>query len=240
MRGCLFTLLLGAIVVGFVVVVGLPAAAAGILTAGLSAAGLVADDTTVTVTSDPPTDLLGLRADRVRVTATDATFRGMEIGALDLALGDVADPGADGRERGRRADRRHADRTPAASGSPSSGSRSWAARTGSRRRPSSPAREAEALIADAVEAQTGRRPTSVTLRAPDRVSFVLGGTTVAGQLGVTPDGDLVVRGDDGLTQGREVVLVRGGEDLPIELTSVRVTGAGDLRLTGDLAVGILG
>ena len=89
MRGCLFTLLLGAIVVGFVIVVGLPAAAAGILTAGLSTAGLVADDTTVTVTSDPPTDLLGLRADRVRVTATDATFRGMEIGALDLALGDV-------------------------------------------------------------------------------------------------------------------------------------------------------
>ena len=89
MRGCLFTLLLGAIVIGFVIVVGLPAAAAGILTAGLSTAGLVADDTTVTVTSDPPTDFLGLRADSVRVTATDATFRGMEIGALDLALGDV-------------------------------------------------------------------------------------------------------------------------------------------------------
>ena len=34
--------------------------------------------------------------------------------------------------------------------------------------------------------------------------------------------------------------MRGGEDLPIELTSVRVTRDGDLRLTGDLAVGILG
>ena len=89
MRGCLFTLLLGAIVVAFVIVAGLPALAAGLVTAGLSTAGLVADDTTVTVTSDPPTDFLGLRADRVRITATDATFRGMEIGALDLALGDV-------------------------------------------------------------------------------------------------------------------------------------------------------
>ena len=65
---------------GFVVVVGLPVVAAGLVTAGLSAAGLVADDTTVTVSSDPPTDLLGLRADTVRVTATDATFRGLEIG----------------------------------------------------------------------------------------------------------------------------------------------------------------
>ena len=36
------------------------------------------------------------------------------------------------------------------------------------------------------------------------------------------------------------MLVRGGEDLPIQLTSVQVTGAGDLRLTGDLTIGILG
>ena len=50
----------------------------------------------------------------------------------------------------------------------------------------------------------------------------------------------MVRGDDGLTQGREVVLVRGGDDLPIELTSVKVTPSGDLRLTGDLTIGILG
>jgi hypothetical protein len=100
--------------------------------------------------------------------------------------------------------------------------------------------QAEKLIADAIEAQSGTRPTSVTLRAPDRVSFSLGGTKVAGRFGVTPDGDLVVRGDAGLTQGREVVLVRGGDDLPIELTSVKVTGSGGLRLTGDLAIGILG
>jgi hypothetical protein len=36
------------------------------------------------------------------------------------------------------------------------------------------------------------------------------------------------------------VLVRGRHDLPIELTSVKVTGSGGLRLTGDLAIGILG
>jgi hypothetical protein len=103
-----------------------------------------------------------------------------------------------------------------------------------------PSGEVEALIADAIKAQTGTRPTSVTLRASDRVSFTLGGTRVAGRFAVTPDGDLVVRGDDGPMQGGEVVLVRGGDDLPIELTSVKVTASGGLRLTGDLAIGILG
>ena len=81
MRGCLFTLLLGAIVIGLFVVVVLPAIAAGALTAGVEAAGLQSDDTIVTVSSDPPTDLLGLHADQVRIRATDATFRGLEIGS---------------------------------------------------------------------------------------------------------------------------------------------------------------
>jgi hypothetical protein len=238
-RGCLFTLLLGAIVIGFVIVVGLPAAASGILTAGLSTAGLVADDTTVTVTSDPPTDLLGLRADTVRVTATDATFRGMEIGALDLALGDVqilerTAGSVDGQltdvtVTGAGDQRVTVERITLLGGP-----------DGITTTTVIPSGEVEALIADAIKAQTGTRPTSVTLRAPDRVSFTLGGTRVAGRFAVTPDGDLVVRGDDGPMQGGEVVLVRGGDDLPIELTSVKVTASGGLRLTGDLAIGILG
>jgi hypothetical protein len=238
-RGCLFTLLLGAIVIGFVIVVGLPAAASGILTAGLSTAGLVADDTTVTVTSDPPTDLLGLRADTVRVTATDATFRGMEIGALDLALGDVqilerTAGSVDGQltdvtVTGAGDQRVTVERITLLGGP-----------DGITTTTVIPSGEVEALIADAIKVQTGTRPTSVTLRAPDRVSFTLGGTRVAGRFAVTPDGDLVVRGDDGPMQGGEVVLVRGGDDLPIELTSVKVTASGGLRLTGDLAIGILG
>ena len=239
MRGCLFTLLLGAIVIGFVIVVGLPSAAGAILTAGLSTAGLVADDTTVRVTSDPPTDLLGLRADSVRVTATDATFRGMEIGALDLALGDVqvlertawsvdglltdvTVTGADGR-------RITVERITLLGGP-----------GGIATTTVMPNGQAKALIADAIEAQTGSRPTSVTLGAPDKVSFTIGGTKLAARFSVNPGGDLVVRGDDGLTQGREIVLVRGGDDLPIELTSVKVMASGGLRLSGDLAIGILG
>lgn len=239
MRGCLFTLLLGGIIVGFLVVVGLPVAAAGILTAGLSAAGLVADDTTVTVSSDPPTDLLGLRADTVRVTATDATFRGLAIGSLDLALGDVAVlersagtvdgelrdvtvTGAGGRPV-------RLDRITLVGGA-----------DGITTTTVVPGAEVESLIADAIEDETGARPSSVALSGPDRVAVKAGGVTLAGRFAVTAGGDLVVRGGAGPLEGREIVLVHGGEDLPIELTSARVTSSGDLRLTGDLTVGILG
>jgi len=239
MRGCLFTLLLAAVVGGFIVVVGLPAAAAGLLTAGLSTAGLVADDTTVTVSSDPPTDLLGLRADTVRVTATDATFRGLEIGSLDLTLGgvavlertagtvdgelrDVTVRGTDGRSF-------VVDRIVL------QGDADGIATT-----TVVPSAEVEAMIADAVDARTGVRPSSVTLTAPNRVAVRVSGATVRGTLAVDDNGDLVLRGGDGFADARELTLVRGGEDLPIELTSVRVTSDGSLRLTGDLAVGILG
>src|SRR3712207_6564173 len=90
MRGCLFTLLLAGVVGALVVVIGLPQVFAGLLTSGVTAAGLQADDTTVTVRSDPPTDLLGLHADVVRIRATDATYRELRIGALDVELRDVA------------------------------------------------------------------------------------------------------------------------------------------------------
>ncbi len=239
MRGCLFTLLLAAVVVGFLLVVGLPALAAGLLTAGLSAAGLVADDTTVTVASDPPTDLLGLHADTVTVTATDATFRGFEIGTLDLVLGDVSVlERTAGTVDGELTDvsmqatgghRVTLDRITIGGG----GDHVTTATV-------IPKADAEALISDAVGAQTGVRPTSVSLVAPDWVTVRAGGKTLGGRFAINGNGDLVVRGDEGAGAGTELVLVRGGKDLPIELTSVRVTTSGGLRLAGDLAVGILG
>jgi hypothetical protein len=238
MRGCLFVLLLGAVTAALVVTVGLPAIAAGVLTAGVGAAGLASDDTTVTVASDPPTDLLGLHADRVRVRATDATFRGLDIAALDVTLGDVAIadrtagtvdgrltevvvPNLGGREI--RLD----------SIALSGGGESVTATT------TLDAGQAEDLVADALETELGGRPASVTLRAPDRITVDIG-IAVNGRLQVTPDGDLVVRVSDGPAAGRTVVLVRGGEDLPIRLTSVTVTDDGALRLVGELAVGLLG
>jgi hypothetical protein len=239
MRGCLFTLLLGAIVIGVVVVFGLPAIAAGVLGAGLSAAGLVAADTTVTVSSDPPTDLLGLHADTVHVTATDASFRGLEIGSLDLVLGDVKvldrSAGAIDGElthvtvRAAGGEKVTLDRI-------TLGGTTEAITTTT----VIPNADAEALIASAVEAQTGVRPSSVTLSAPDALAIKVGGQTVKGTFAINGKGDLVVRATGGTAAGTEIALVRGGEDIPIELTGVKVTGDGGLRLTGDLSIGILG
>jgi hypothetical protein len=238
MRGCLFTLLLGAVVVALVVVVGLPQVAAGVLTSAVTAAGLQADDTTVKVTSDPPTDLLGLHADRVRITASDATYRGLRIGALDLLLGDVAlvdrsvarvsgtlrdiivDDVAGGRV--------HLNEIDVSGGGDTITASTVVA-----------GRDAKSLIADAVEGRTGTRPRSVTLRAPDRLVVDVG-LEVGGTLHVTPSGDLVLRLDANPAGVDQVVLLRGGEDLPIRLTDVAVTGSGDLRLGGDLALSILG
>lgn len=238
MRGCLFTLLLGAIVIGVIVVIGLPAIAAGVLTGAVSAAGLVADDTTVTVSSDPPTDLLGLRADTVRVIASDASFRGLEMGSLDLVLGDVSllerSAGA--------VDGELTDVTIRAGSGAVRLDRITIGGTTEAITAAAvvPNAEAEALIADAVEAQTGSRPTAVTLTSPDGLSVTVRGQTLKGRFVINGRGDLVVRGTSGAIKDTEVALIRGGDDLPIELTSVRVTQNGGLRLTGDLVIGILG
>src|SRR5690349_17839933 len=238
MRGCLFTLLLGAVVIALIVVVGLPQVAAGMITTAVAAAGLHADDTTVTVSSDPPTDLIGLRADRVRIRATDALYRDMRIGALDLQLRDVSildrstegvagslrdvtidDVG--GREVTLDEIRVRGEGTDITATTVIDGS------------------QAESLIADAVEQRTGVQPTSVRLEDPDRLTIDVG-VTVGGTLDVGTNGDLVLNLDANPAGIEQVVLIRGGEDLPIRLRDVLVTPNGDLQLDGDLAIGLLG
>jgi len=238
MRGCLFVLAMAAAVAALVVVVGLPAFAAGALTAGAGAAGLNAADTTVTVSADPPTDLVGLHADRVRIRATHATFRGLEIDALDVTLTDVS----------------LLDRTAATvSGRlegvtlPNIGGRSMRLGTITLSGGGSaviatttvPATEVEALIADAAESALGIRPTKVALAAPDRVTAQVG-VAVAGRLAATPAGDLVITGLDAPAAAGDIVLLRGGEDVPIRITSVTVNADGSVRLVGELLAGLLG
>jgi hypothetical protein len=238
MRGCLFTLLLGAIAIVLLVVVGLPKVAAGVITSAVSAAGLQSDDTTVTVSSDPPTDLLGLHADRVRIRATDATFRGLAIGALDLELTDMSiiDRTADG------VDGRLTDvRVPNVGGRSvtldaitiGGGGDAITATT------DISAKQAQALVADAIERKIGIRPTSVSFDQPDTMTVDLG-VRVRGTLEVTPAGDLVLRIPDSPVGAVDVTLLHGGEDLPIRLTGIVVTPSGGLRVSGDLAVGLFG
>ena len=240
MRGCLFTLLLGGVVIALVVVVGLPQVAAGMLTGALTAAGLEADDTTVTVSSEPPTDLLGLHADRVRVRATDATFRGLAIGSLDVELRGVAILDRTAAEvDGRLADVIVDDiggRSVTLDEISITGSGEAIAAT-----TELAGDDAESLIADGVEARLGARPREVSLLAPNRLRVDLGvGPALEGTLDVTPAGDLVVL-VPGIPAGAgEILLLRGGQDLPIRLDGLVVTPEGDLRLSGGLAIAILG
>lgn len=235
-RGCLFTLLLAAVVIALAVVFGLPALASAVVTGGLTAAGLQADDTTVKVHADPPTTLLGGKADEVDVHATHATFRGMAIGTLDLRLHDVnvLDRTAAS------IDGTFADVTlPPESG----GAHLRTLRiTGGQDRVAVativPKADVEAMIADGVEAKLGVRPSAVSLAPPD-VLTVQAGVTSTGRLRAQ-DGDLVVDIGSGPAAGSEVVLLRGGTDLPMEITKVRVTDSGDLRIEGTLSVSVLG
>jgi hypothetical protein len=238
MRGCLFTLTLGAAVIALIVVVGLPQVAAGMVTTAVTAAGLQADDTTVTVSSDPPTDLVGLRADRVRVRATDATFRDLAIGELDLLLRDVSilDRSAGA------VDGTLTDVTIEDLGGRAVTLDEIAVAGGGEELTATTVIDgsvAEGLVADAVEERTGARPASVELRAPDRLVINVG-IEVGGTLDVDVAGNLVLEVDDNPLGLEEAVLLRGGEDLPIRLTDVLVTPDGDLQLDGDLAISLLG
>jgi hypothetical protein len=236
MRGCLFTILLALVVIALVVFLGLPAMASGLVTAGLTAAGLQAADTTVTVKSDPPTDLLGGKADRVVVHATDATFRGMEIGTFDLTLEDVDVLGQSaGTIEGTLGD----VTLPASA----SGAHLQTIKvTGSRDRlavvTTVPKADVEAIVSDTVERKTGVRPTSVTLASPDALT-VKAGETLKGRFAAS-DGDLVVHITDGPGADSDIVVLRGGEDLPMKITKVRVTDAGGLRIEGELSLNLLG
>ncbi|HEY6571024.1 MAG TPA: hypothetical protein VIZ22_12075 [Candidatus Limnocylindrales bacterium] len=238
MRGCLFTLLLGAVAIGLFVVVVFPALVAGALTAGVEAAGLQSESTVVTVTSDPPTDLLGMHADQVRIRASDATFRGMEIANLDVTLHDL----------------RFVDRTARSIDGfldgmvvPDVGGRELALDSvrlsGGGETVIATTRiagaQVEGLIADGIEAKLGKRPTSVALTVPDRLTVRLDGT-VRGRLIVSPSGDLQLRITNGPAEGLVVTLLRGGVDVPLRLTEAAVSPAGDLELTGELAVSLLG
>jgi hypothetical protein len=239
MRGCLFTLLLGIVALALLVTLGLPPIAAGVLTGAVTAAGLQADDTTVTVSSDPPTELLTLHADVVRVTASDATFRGVRIGSLDVTLHGVSLPARTADE----VDGQLTDVSLDNGGEPAIGLSSVRLSGGGdavRASSTIAAADARSLVADAVESATGARPSSVALAAPDRVQVKLSGLTVHGRLAVTKAGDLVADILDGPSAGDRLTVISAGSQQLIRLTGVTVTGSGGLRLTGRLSVGLLG
>src|SRR2546421_6060455 len=89
MGGCLSVL---AIAAGLVLVVawfGGPTLAAALIERSLAGAGYAATDTSVSVSSDPPLEILTGHADRVTIRATGATIRNLTAARLALTLTNV-------------------------------------------------------------------------------------------------------------------------------------------------------
>ena len=231
MRGCLFILVTAlAVLVGGVWIGGPPVASA-IVTAGLGLTGFSADSTTITVEADPPTDLFGGRADRVRIVATDATLGGIRAGSMDLTLDDVG----------------LVDRTAAFIAGDLEN-----VVLGSAAGPISVASIAidgpgdgagavvrmdagvfEAAAARSLEAALGQAPTSVRLVAPNRLALVVSGISTSADLGVADGGDLVATGPPFL--GGAIILVEAASMSPFQLDQLTLEGS-LLALRGKVAV----
>ncbi|HEY7737370.1 MAG TPA: hypothetical protein VH813_11295 [Candidatus Limnocylindrales bacterium] len=238
MRGCLATLVLAVVFLGIAGWFGGLPVAGLLVETGLGAGGLQAADLDVTVETEPRWELLGGRADHVRIVATNADLRGSSVERVDLDLTDVsiADRRAgrvdgelegivvheDGPADGLRIERIRLDGSDPIVASAEIDNA-----------------DAEALVARGVRESTGTEPASVSLEAPDRLSIGLGATTLTGRLTVAADGSLVlsVPGIAGAVIG-DLVLVDAAS-LPIELRSVSV-GDGIVVLEGVLAPGLVG
>jgi hypothetical protein len=234
-RGCLFTVALAAAMVALMVFVGLPAVAAGLLTAGVRAGGLAANDLTVNVTADPAWDLLSLQADRVRVRATHATFRGLQIGALDVTLSSVS---ILGRTAGGVAGRLTGVTVPDVAGEPlglaeidlGGGGSAVTATT-----IIAPA-DARSLVAAEIAAVTGVSVAAADVRLSAPNTVAVNAVSMTATLSVDGGGNLVATAA-GIPP---VMLLRSGEDVPLWFTAVRVDASGGLALSGTLAVSLLG
>ena len=226
MRGCL-TWFFVVLAVGLVCVWSFAPAVAGVLVgAGLGTAGFESKDKQVTVVADPPIELLTLRADKVHILATDATFSGLRIAGVDLLLGGVG-------LMGRQADSVTGTLTgvgvPSALGAtatisavalsgPSSDLRATLTFT---------AKDIQALASAAVQGQMGSTPTKVTLTAPDKVAVIASGISVRGRLVVDSGGGLVLVTTSPPGFSDPIDIIRPGPTEPLHLTSIvlRANGA---------------
>lgn len=89
MRGCLFTLVLGAAVIAGLVAFGLPRLAETLIASSLTTGGLETERTDVVVNSASPVDILRLHADRVTITAVGVRSPRFAASRMELQLEDV-------------------------------------------------------------------------------------------------------------------------------------------------------
>jgi hypothetical protein len=242
MRGCLFIVALGGVVLALVVILAVPAFAASLIGASLGAAGLESDDTQVDVVGDGPLGLLGGTAATVRVRADNATFRNMAIASLDITLRDVS-----------LLSRRAEGLTGRLDGVIVPGDGGAAGDDGINLRrivlegPTANVRavalvdaaEVLVLVSDGVHDAIGLRPRDVRLDGADRLTIDLTLFQVRGSLAINEAGALVLRASEGPFAGTGgIILFEPGRSVPLRLTAVRVVPDG-LELTGRLTERLL-
>ena len=231
MRGCLFVAVTAVAVLIGSVWLGGPPVASGLVTAGLAVTGFSAASTDVTVDADPPLELLGGHADRVRIVATEASFGTLRAGSLDLTLSDVnllvptaeridgllesvvLEAGAGALLITSVEIEGSGDAAPAV------------IRMG--------AAVFEALAEQSLAEALGQVPTDVRLAAPNRLTLTIAGVSTSAELGVSSEGALNAAGGPFL--GGPVVLVEPSGMNPFRLAGVSVEGS-TLVLRGTVAV----
>jgi len=233
MRGCLFTLLLGAVVIGALVVFALPRVLEGAIAASLTTAGFQARETSVRLEQDDPLALIGLKADRLTIDAVDARVGGLDAGSVNLVLEDV-DLGS------RTADAvtgRLGDVTTVSAGDPIDipEIRLEGDTTKLEAVASIDASDVEAIVKDRVTAALGEPPTSVRIEAPNVMTITVRGFPVTGTLLVDETGALRLSLSDPVSM--DLVILEPKATL-MDVRAVRV--AGDrLVLEGDVDVATL-
>jgi hypothetical protein len=233
MRGCLFTLVLGAVVIGALVVFALPRVLEGAITASLTTAGLQARETSVRLEQDDPLSLIGLKADRVSIDALDATIGDMDAGSVNLILEDV-DLGS--RTAGS-VTGTLGDVTTVSGGDRIDipeirleGDTSSVEAVASIR-----AADVEAIVRERATAALGEPPTDVRIEAPNVMTITVRGFPVTGTLLVDDAGALRLSLSDPIST--DLVIIEPKATL-MDLRAVRV--AGDrLVLEGDVDVATL-
>jgi len=233
MRGCLFTLVLGAVVIGALLVFALPRVLEGVITASLTTAGFQARETSVRLEQDDPLSLIGLKADRVTIDAVDATIGDLDAGAVHLVLEDV-DLGT------RAADAvtgTLSDVATVSAGDPIDipEIRLAGDTTKLEAVASIDASDVEAIVTERVTAALGEPPTAVRIEAPNVMTITVRGFPVTGTLLIDETGALRLSLSDPIST--DLVILEPKATL-MDLRAVRV--AGDrLVLEGDVDVSTL-
>src|SRR6188472_3476101 len=233
MRGCLFTLVLGAVVIGALLVFALPRVLEGVITASLTTAGFQARETNVRLEQDDPLSLIGLKADRVTIDAVDATIGDLDAGAVHLVLEDV--------DLGTRAANAVtgtlSDVATVSGGDPIDipEIRLAGDTTMLEAVASIDASDVEAIVTERVTAALGEPPTDVRIEAPNVMTITVRGFPVTGSLLVDETGALRLSLSDPIST--DLVILEPRATL-LDIRAVRV--AGDrLVLEGDVDVSTL-